>query len=191
MEREALKVPGFLIAEPSLEDPNFFQTVIALISHDSDGSFGLVLNRQINIFLKDILEEYGDLDAGTLPVFLGGPVEQNRLFTMHSGDPGILRSAFATQLAADLVFEPDFGLVDEFLRGKRDAPRAYSFYLGYSGWGPGQLDAECKDSTWIPSSAEGLVAFSGAGEAMWKLALSKKGPYYGLIGQTGYRPSLN
>lgn len=189
--REALQVPGLLIAEPGLEDPNFYRSVVALITHNPEGSFGIVLNRLVNVRLMDVLEEYQDFEVGETGIRLGGPVEQNRLFTLHSGGPEVPSSPYAVKLSPDLVFEPDFSLVDQMIRGQQASPEHCHFYLGYSGWGPGQLDMEFRERTWIPSLVQSQVAFGLPGQEMWKTALSRKGPYYDMIAQTEYIPSLN
>jgi putative transcriptional regulator len=186
---ESLEYPGFLIADPELEDPNFRMTVVALIHHDDQGSFGLVLNRPGEMLLADLLPEFQKSPNARAQVYLGGPVEQNRLFALHNGDPGIPRSEFCSELSPDLFFEPNFGALEDVLNS--NSFTHLRFYLGYAGWDKGQLEQEMIQRTWIPSPVYADVALDETGVKTWHLALNRKGPYYALIGQTGFRPSLN
>lgn len=191
MDDGPLLCPGFLIAEPELRDPNFATTVVLLIYHDGTGSFGLVLNHKTWLTLSNLLPEFENTRAADLTVYHGGPVEPNRLFTLHSGDSPIPQSAHAVQAAPGLVFEPDFDVVQSMLEEPGQMPSRLRFFVGYSGWGQGQLDEELAEHSWISSTATAGVAFSEPGGAMWKSALKQKGAYYGVIAETGFRPSLN
>ncbi|NCN04108.1 MAG: YqgE/AlgH family protein [Spirochaetales bacterium] len=186
---ESLEYPGFLIADPELEDPNFRMTVVALIHHDDQGSFGLVLNRPGEMFLADILPEFEKSPNGRQQVYLGGPVEQNRLFALHNGDSIFPRSGYCSELCPNLFFEPDFSTLENVLYSK--SLTHLRFYLGYAGWDKGQLEQEMIQRTWIPSAIHADVAMEDSGIKTWHLALARMGPYYALIGQTGFRPSLN
>lgn len=189
MEREPLIIPGFLIAEPELLDPNFEKTVIALVHHDKTGSFGLVLNRPSNIVLSDVLPGYDATPHENLPLYLGGPVDPNRLFTLHSGVTGFPTSKQAITLGPGLLFEPDFSVVQDLLHYEK--PQHLRFYLGYAGWDEDQLNREYAERSWISSYASGSIAFEKPGPQLWQLALSAISPYYAVVAQTGFRPSLN
>lgn len=75
----------FLISESDLMDPNFYCTVVLMISHDPSGAFGLVINRPSTAAIEDIFPQFENHPAGHIPVFIGGPVEQEYLFLVQHG----------------------------------------------------------------------------------------------------------
>jgi putative transcriptional regulator len=185
----------FLIAEPELADPNFIKTVVLLSHHSENGAFGLVLNRRTELVLGGAVPRLADHAVGSYPMFIGGPVQQEYLFVLHSGLDG-RRSDNSVELAAGLVFEPDFSLVEEYLRNEWDELRPADqpelrFMAGYSGWGEGQLEGELDQRAWTWLAAEAGVAFQKNHEDIWKEALRRKGGVYWALAQTGYKPSLN
>jgi putative transcriptional regulator len=186
----------FLISEFDLMDPNFYRSVILMIAHDDEGAFGLVVNRPSNLALGEVIEGVEDTPAASIPVFIGGPVQQNALFVLHmsqdrEGDaPGIKKPLDG------IIFEPATRSLIEYLTGEwaamREAERpVVRIYAGYSGWGPGQLESELKRESWVVLKATAQVVFDPDPQAAWAQALAKKGPLYQIILQTGFKPSMN
>jgi putative transcriptional regulator len=186
----------FLISEFDLMDPNFYRSVILMIAHDEEGAFGLVVNRPSSLALGEVIEGVEDTPAAKIPVFIGGPVQQNALFVLHMSQgregefPGIKKPLDG------VIFEPATRSLIEFLTGEWGAlPEGerpvVRIYAGYSGWGPGQLEGELKRSSWVVLKATEQVVFDPDPEATWAQALAKKGPLYQIILQTGFKPSMN
>jgi putative transcriptional regulator len=186
----------FLISEFDLMDPNFYRSVILMIAHDDEGAFGLVVNRPSSLALGEVIDGVEDTPAAKIPVFIGGPVQQNALFVLHMSQdredeiPGIKKPL------GGVLFEPATRSLIEYLTGEWGAlPEAQRpvvrIYAGYSGWGPGQLENELKRSSWVVLKATEQVVFDPDPEAAWAQALAKKGPLYQIILQTGFKPSMN
>ena len=186
----------FLISETELSDPNFHRTVVLIVNHNEEGAFGLVLNRPAGATLGDLVEELSESDAGEATLFIGGPVEQHYLFTLHSGLPEHATSKFSSSPTEGIVFEPVFGSIEEYLRNEwpggtdQDRP-SFNFYLGYAGWGPGQLEHEIDEDAWLVIPADSQLVFNDDPSEGWNAALAKKGGLYRIIAQTGFKPSLN
>lgn len=186
----------FLVSETELLDPNFHHTVVLLVNHNSDGAFGLVVNRPADLTLGDIVTEFEDQPVGDLGAFIGGPVEQHYLFTLHTGFPSHAESPYALRPADGVVFEPVFHAVEGYLRDEwsgldpANRPRV-NFYLGYAGWAPGQLEGELSHGAWLVIPATPEIVFHPDPHEGWNAALIRKGGIYHVVAQTGSKPSLN
>ncbi|TVR06792.1 MAG: YqgE/AlgH family protein, partial [Spirochaetaceae bacterium] len=99
-------VGQFLISETDLMDPNFFRTVVLITDHNDQGAFGLVLNRKSTSLLYEVLPGFAEDDAGAIPIYVGGPVQQEYLFVLHSGLPEGAQNEHAEVPAPGVVFEP-------------------------------------------------------------------------------------
>ena len=163
-----------LLAMPSLQDPNFTQTVTCISEHNRDGALGVVINRvHPSLTAKDIFEELEMPYApgvGTVPIHLGGPVHMGEIFILH-GPP------FGWQ--GSLVFTPELSLSTS--RDVLDAiavsqgPRDFMIAVGCAGWGAGQLESEIKQNAWLTWPAEHELLFETPVEARWETALSRMG----------------
>ena len=186
----------FLISEADLMDPNFYRTVVLMVEHNSEGAFGLVVNRKSQATLSDIVEGFEETPAGLIPVYLGGPVQQEYLFTLHSGIPGYMASEHAAEPVGGVLFEPVTNSLVSYLETEWPAippdewPKIHVF-AGYSGWGPGQLERELKEKSWVTHKASPDIVFYSNPEKGWAEALGKKGGLYKIIGETGFKPSMN
>ncbi len=185
-----------LISEIGLLDPNFYRSVILVVTHDENGAFGLVVNRPAKLTAGELLEGMDGSPAASIPVYVGGPLQQDFLFLLHSGLPESVSGSAARGAAEGVIFEPASQPVVDYLKtewGKRpEAERPdVRLYAGYSGWGPGQLESELKRESWVVlRSARGIVFHPNPAEG-WSEALAKKGPLYQIILQTGFKPSAN
>ena len=163
-----------LIAMPAMGDPRFAKSVIYLCAHSEDGAIGLVINRLIDsLTFPELLSHLNISQPPTnteLPVHYGGPVESGRGFVLHSVD-------FVED--DTLVIEGNIGLtatldiVKAIARG--DGPARNLLALGYSGWEPGQLEAEIQENTWLNVAADDDLLFEGGVKDKWERALAKLG----------------
>ena len=178
--------PGsILVAEPPMADPNFRRAVVLVCEHTTEGSFGLVLNRPAGLTLAEVAAEALPFDA---ELWLGGPVQTDTLHYLHPfGDA--VESALPV---LDGVFWG--GAFDELRRGI-EARQVHTghvrFFVGYSGWGPGQLDAEVDDGAWIVLDGDGALVFAESDDALWRQLLRRMGGEYALLSTFPDDPSLN
>lgn len=186
----------FLISEADLMDPNFYRTVVLMVEHNDEGAFGLVVNRKSQANLSDIVEGFDENPAGNIPVYLGGPVQQEFLFTLHSIIPEYGMSEHTAEPVNGVIFEPLTNNLVKYLENEWSSippdewPKIHIF-AGYSGWGPGQLERELKEKSWVTHKASTDIVFYPNPERGWTEALSKKGGLYKIIGETGFKPSMN
>ncbi|MGB0721543.1 MAG: YqgE/AlgH family protein [Gammaproteobacteria bacterium] len=164
----------FLIAMPSLADPNFARTVTYICEHNESGAMGIVVNRPVDLSLGDLL---GDLDiaistpnTANQAVFLGGPVQTERGFVLHS-PLGSWQSTLPITDGIGLSISRD--VLDAMAQGH--GPERSLIALGYAGWGPGQLEAEIRDNAWLNGPADPDVLFNLPAEQRWEAAAAALG----------------
>lgn len=166
--------PGLIIAMPRLSDPNFHRSVILMCAHTREGAFGLVVNHGLDLPMKALCEEQdipwaGDLSATAL---CGGPCERHRGWLLHRGP----RRFEGTQ-----VIDEDLLLTasrDGLLSYGQDPHGAYRLMLGYSGWGPGQLDREVLEGSWLTLPLESQLVelvFTAPRATLWQKVLALVG----------------
>lgn len=182
--RSAL-APGFLIASPPLGDPNFDRTVVLLAMHGESGSLGFVINRLAPMGLGDLLGIAGYPDAhvkDASPVFLGGPVQPSSGWIVGI-DLGGGADEGTIKLGERLCVTSSRTAFDELVHdlgarvpGAVDPKRRF-VVLGYSGWGPGQLEGEIARGSWLPVRLDEPVIFDVDIADRWERA-------YALIGLT-------
>lgn len=169
--------PGFLVASPSLRDPNFRRTVVLLIDHRSDGSLGFVVNRPARVTFEGVVDELDLVEAGQavpkVPVLVGGPVAPNTGWIVF--DP--TRSDMPLETTIDVSPHVRVSASKDLLQRLARAPHAerHLLVLGYAGWGSGQLDEEIRQGSWIPVDLDEKVVFDAPYEERWELALSVLG----------------
>jgi putative transcriptional regulator len=174
-----------LIAGPTLQDPNFWRTVVLVIEHSEAGALGLVLNRPSESKVGEAVPQLTDLVDAEDEVLVGGPVGQSAVIVLADfEDP-----AQAAMIAFDNVgvlggSEDDEPEPDPELRQAR-------VFAGHSGWGPGQLDGELERGDWILEPAQYRDAFAEDPSELWADVLSRKGGSYALIARMPPDPSVN
>ena len=162
--------PGFLIAMPQLGDPNFHKSVILMLEHSDTGSMGLIVNRQAPATFKDLQQENLKVPRSrTLePIFMGGPVEPQRGFVLHDRDGIPERIEVLPGLYLSVTMDALQGLL-------HDADAQIRFCLGYSGWGPKQLETEIAQGSWIFTEANPKEALEGEPGKLWDNAVRSMG----------------
>lgn len=187
----------FLIAEANMLDPNFKHTVVLIIEHNEDGAFGLIVNRKSELNLVDILPEFNTKRGRTTPIYFGGPVQQEFLFAIHSKLIDKHHSQTSIEIIPEVYFEPGFRNLEDYFKDSYwdtlppdDKPKIHLF-LGYSGWGPKQLERELREGSWIIHKATPKIIFHQNPEEGWKDALRQKGGIYKIFADTNQDPFLN
>ena len=178
-------VPGdVLVAEPPMADPNFRRTVILLCEHTTDGSFGLVLNRPAGLALSEATDEAFPFDAD---LWTGGPVQPDTLHYLHP----YRRLDGALPVLDGVFWGGEFEAVRAGMEaGHFDAHRV-RFFVGYSGWGAGQLDAEVDGGAWIVLQGSADLVFADGDDALWRQILRQLGGEYALLSTFPDDPRLN
>jgi len=175
-----------IVAKESLDDRNFSRTVVLLIQHDDDGTFGVVLNRMLPVGLETIWEQLSETTSVIdRPVHAGGPVE-GPLMCLHESpevaDREVLGGVYFTSEKDRL----------EMLASQSNG-RA-QFFVGFAGWGPGQLESEIKSGSWMIAKAEPSDIFE-RDPMLWALAIRRaRGEWFlGLLGIEGspFGPTVN
>lgn len=180
-----IKKGALLISEPFLNDPNFERTVILICEHNESGTFGFVLNKPTILKLSDIIEEEYRLDS---PVYIGGPVEQDTLHYIHIlGD----KLEGSTSVTNNVYWGGDFDQLKKEIDEGNVKDTDIRFFLGYSGWNPGQLQSEIDDKAWFITDADISDFFEMDPENLWREILRKMGGEYKVISNYPTDPRLN
>ena len=176
METTETSLAGkLLIAMPEMSDPRFANTVIYMCAHSDEGSMGLIVNKpQSRVSFAQLLAQLEiakTADTPDITVHIGGPVEQQRGFVLHSNDyaaaEGTLRVDDTFHMTATLQVLEDIA--------KGAGPATALLAMGYAGWGPGQLDFEITQNGWLTCAADAAVVFGKDNDAKWQAALKLLG----------------
>jgi putative transcriptional regulator len=167
----------FLVATEALHDPRFARTVVYVVKHDGGGAMGLIVNRPVqDLPLAPLLQAFGRDShgvTGSVRAHFGGPVEQRRLaFVLHTAD---YATPFTEPVAGEVAVTPQEGvpdLLDDVARGA--GPRKWLFAIGYSGWGPGQLEREIGQGSWIAVPADEALLFDEDAARKWHRASARR-----------------
>ena len=169
-------VGRLLVAMPGIGDPRFEHAVILICAHGPDHAMGLRLDRPApGVDLKKVLDtlktEAPDAASARM-VLVGGPVERERGFVLHTDDWMIADASmpFAEGLAMTGTREALAAMVDPAA-----GPRRSVLMLGYAGWGEGQLEEELGDNVWLTADADPALIFDADYEVKWARALATLG----------------
>jgi len=161
---------------PHVLDPYFHRTVVLLIHHDEEGSFGFIINRATGIRVEEILKGMdiswgGQSDA---LAFFGGPVQPQLGSVVCSGlSPDFLNESFSgNEIGAELTVTQHIGDLE---RLATDLPEAFRLFLGYAGWGQGQLIEEILRNDWLTAPASRELLFLEDPSETWSEALRSVG----------------
>jgi len=161
---------ALLLSMPQLQDPNFAKTVVLLCDYTPEGAFGLVLNRPTDMPASGMVRLDPPVARGNdLPLWIGGPVEPDRGWILLGEQP---QTDFKT-IRDGLYLSTSQALLREVLETV-PAPRA-RIIAGYAGWGPGQLDDELAQSSWLLTTVDLDLVFDVDAHAMWETAIRRMG----------------
>lgn len=156
----------FLIAIPSLKDPNFERTVVLICDHTKDGAFGLVINR---ILLNSFVPLHGGLDIKEyivdIPVYYGGPVKPEQGYILYSPEGTYYPSITINK---NLALTTAREILVDIVSGR--GPERFLFALGFAGWSPGQLEYELMIDSWLVAPSNNKIIFDVSVNDRWKAA---------------------
>jgi len=164
---------NFLIATERMNDSRFKKTVICMLEHDSEGAFGLVINKPmgsiplamlIDPSLSNTPEEREKLYGINILIFWGGPVEVKKIFVLHSSE----YQSESTKNYDGISISQDYNILFDIAEDK--GPEKSLVILGYSGWGSGQLEGEMERDHWILSDLDSDIIFEKESIKKWRRA---------------------
>jgi len=176
----------FLIAMPSLEDPNFHHTTTYICEHDENGALGIIINRPLNMKLGEILQHMDIVanseEIASQPVYMGGPVQNDRGFVLHQ-PPGDWEATLRVTDSIGVTSSSD--ILAAIAAG--EGPQKALVTLGYAGWGSGQLEQEIAANAWLSGPASTEILFDTPSEERWLAAAALIGVDLNLLtGEMGH-----
>ncbi len=172
-----------LISSAGLYDPNFRHTVVLVGEHDENGALGVVLNRPLPATVDEALPPLAELVPPGEAVYQGGPVQPM--------SPVLLAELVHPSLADLPVFGRIGFLIGEVSTSAQDGIVRARVFAGYSGWGPGQLEGEMEQGSWILEPATVADVFTDDPDDLWSAVLRRKGPDYEFLSRMPFDPRVN
>ena len=176
----------FLLAMPSMGDPRFLRSVVYMVAHDSEGAMGFIINKcaeglSLGDILKDMPETVAKTGLVNLPVYVGGPVQNDRGFVLHTSDYEKTHNTLSQELPIALTQSADV-LVDA-AHGR--GPEKMRLFLGYAGWGPGQIEGELQDNAWLVCDANIAEIFTPRSDDLYEKCVAGMGIDLALLSNEG------
>jgi putative transcriptional regulator len=176
----------FLIASPELESGLFFRSVILVCEHNPNGSFGLVINKKLDLELPEEIMTTENLNNPRVGMRTGGPIQTNQMMLVHTSDEipqQTLELCEGVYLGGDLQFLHES--IDD-----SNGPNVLLFF-GYTGWTAGQLEREFLDGNWFLHPASAKHLFYTSPEKIWQTLLREMGGKYATLSLLPEDLSLN
>jgi putative transcriptional regulator len=171
---ETLRTPYLLLASPELGDPNFRKAVVLMGHHTDEGALGWIVNRSIDGGARALLPEElaAPLHPDT-PLRIGGPIGTPGLLVLHRT---LVTGIESTELASGLFVSASPDILSKLFASipGKGIPAGLLIF-GYSGWGPGQLEREMEDGSWLVLPYAEELAFPGEEETLWERGLARLG----------------
>lgn len=180
-----LKKGRMLIAEPFMSDDYFKRSVVLLTEHKKDSTVGFILNSPLNISINDAVKDFPAFDA---PVFMGGPVQTDSLFYIHTQGEIISESE---HIVDNIYWSGNFDQLKTMIIDQQIFPNEIMFFVGYSGWDYQQIKDEVKSNSWIISDLNNFSINDFKQPNFWKTSLQKMGPQHSMVSNFPEDPSLN
>jgi putative transcriptional regulator len=176
----------FLISTPDIDKGIFFRGVVLICEHNQNGSFGLVVNKTLELELPEEIISIQNMANPRVGIRAGGPVQTNQMMLLHSSNtiPGqTLEICDGVYLGGDLQFLQD-SLIDE------NGPEI-NLCFGYAGWGSGQLEREFLDGNWFLHPASARHVFHTSADKIWQQLLREMGGKYASLSMIPEDLSVN
>lgn len=175
---------NLLVADPFLQEQPFRRSVVFLAEYTPEGAVGFVLNQPTPFAFNDIVEGFPDFPA---PVYLGGPVENQILHFLHT----IPNLKGSYHVADGIYWGGNLTMLKSLMQQQVLQPSDIRFFIGYSGWGPQQLDSEIAQKNWIVAPTAPSAIFGPTPSSLWAQLLQSLGHDYALLVHAPSHPSLN
>jgi len=176
-----------LVAMPGMGDPRFAKAVIFMCAHSPEGAMGLIINKSADdLAFADLMKQLSigwDKTLTGPKVHLGGPVEHGRGFVLHPADYHVDDSTMA--IGDEYGMTATQEILKDIASGR--GPDRAILALGYTGWGPGQLESELQHNGWLICDAAIDLVFSDKDSSKWQKALASLGFDHRLLSAEGGR----
>ncbi|PLX04673.1 MAG: transcriptional regulator [Marinilabiliales bacterium] len=179
------KAGRLLISEPFMGDYYFGRSVVLLVEHNDEGSFGVVLNKLIEAPINDVLKGLPPFDS---KIYLGGPVDTSSTFYIHSLGNKIEGSV---EIGNGLYWGGDIEIIKEMILLNQLNSSNIRFFIGYSGWEANQLEGELESNSWIVSTDTNKSILNMPIKDMWKTILQNMGSIYNYWSKFPIDPGMN
>ena len=174
---------NILIAEPFMVDPNFKRSVVLLCDHTKDeGTVGFVLNKPLGLRINELIIDFPQFD---IEVYYGGPVQTDSIHYIHNVG-GLLDNS--TKVVDGVWWGGDFDKLKFLISSEMIKPHNIRFFVGYSGWSPGQLNEEMNFGSWVISDMFANYLFKSRPTKLWKQVMNNKGDAYTCLLYTSPSP---
>jgi len=174
-----------LISKPYLHDPYFKRSVVLLTEHSEEGSVGFILNKQVDITINEALDEFPDFNS---KLFLGGPVQKDSLYYIHTMGDTISESV---EIGKGIYWGGNFEVLKVLIESNNIKESELKFFMGYSGWSSEQLNNELKNDSWLISDINDIDVINSLPEDLWPDILRGMGKEYAVLANFPEHPSLN
>ena len=178
----------FLIANPVLPDPNFSRTVVLLCNHDDQGSFGLVINKSAELDSEDVFNDIEVLNSYSGKIYLGGPVSQAQVFYLCRSREALPELDL---VCPGIYLGMSWDLLESVMEKLENPDQDLRFYLGYSGWGAGQLAGEMERKSWLTCEASDVFTFGENEDKIWEDVVLSLGKDYQYLVKAPVNPQWN
>lgn len=172
-----------LISSGGLYDPNFRHTVVLVGEHNSDGALGVVLNRALDVTVSEALPPLTSFVPEGEPLYQGGPVQPEGAVLLAEVVDPVLADIHVFDAIGFLIGDVPTELERSILRAR--------VYAGYSGWAPGQLEAEMDAGSWLLDPARPEDVFTDEPELLWSRVVRRKGPEFDRLSRMPFDPTMN
>jgi putative transcriptional regulator len=177
---------SLLLAEPFMEDQNFRRSVVLLVDHTSDeGTVGFIINKPLAVKMNELVEDFPEINS---MVYFGGPVSTNTIHYMHNVGPLLDGS---TEIGPGVFWGGEFDKLKFLVSHGMIEAANIRFFVGYSGWSPGQLNEELESGSWITSEMHANYLFKSKPARLWNQVLHNKGDVFSVLAELPEENILN
>jgi len=174
-----------LIAEPFLQGPYFSRSIVFLTECGEEGAVGFVLNKSSELYPDEVIEDLFNFKG---ELYVGGPVSSNTLHFLHTlGD----KVPDSIKITDTLYWGGDFEVIKELVNAGEADYTQVKFFAGYSGWSPGQLEAEIDENSWVVADVKAELVMEIDVENIWKKTIEKLGEVFKAWTNFPENPSYN
>jgi putative transcriptional regulator len=174
-----------LISEPFLPDTFFNRSIIFLTDHTSEGSVGFILNKKLDIKVKDAISGFDSTDDY---LNMGGPVAPDTLHYLHTAG-GVIPNSVSVD--GKIFWGGDIEVIKDLLESGKLDKSGIRFFLGYSGWSAGQLDRELNENSWVIAQIRSDIVMGNRGNDTWKMVLRSLKNKYRIWADFPESPDMN
>ena len=175
-----------LLSEPFMGDPYFKRSVVLLTEHNNDGALGFILNKPLELTINEFIADFPEFNA---QVYIGGPVQSESLFYLHSQGKFIEGSI---EIVNNLWWSGNFDQLKQLIKDQQIFPHEIKFFIGYSGWDFDQLNREIEEEeSWLITNLKSENIKDLNDSELWQNTLQKMGKKQSLLSNFPEDPSLN